>query len=166
MPTLDGEGGPVAAPRPPYAVLVFVALSTPLALLVETGLRALILPPEFEEVRGWLGPAVTPWAWALVPTVLAATALGVVVLRRLIARAQARPVPEGVPPEQALARGQFDALMLSSSVPQVPALAATILFMLGAELIPVLLAIVLATAGVVSLGFVFGRNTDAASASD
>ncbi len=41
--------------------------------------------------------------------------------------------------------------MLASSAPQVPAVAATVLFMFGASIVPVAVAMVTATAGVLSL---------------
>lgn len=144
-------------PAPPigrarlYGLLALVALSTPLALVVETGLRRLMMPPDFEQVRAWLSPTLTPWAWATVPITLLTTGLGWW-LQRVLARRGLRRRRPGLTEAQARARAEFDALMLASSAPQIPAIVATMLYMLGAELQPVVVAMGVATLGVLSLG--------------
>ncbi len=60
------------------------------------------------------------------------------------------------------ARAEFEALMLSTSAPQVPAVVATMLFMMGASLTPVLVCMGVAMLGVLSLGL-GGREPDEAS---
>jgi len=141
-----------------YGLLAVVALSTPLALVVETGLRSLIMPPEFEDVRRWLRSDVTPWAWAMAPAAVVATGLGFVLQRRLLGRALRIPKRPGMTEAAARERAELDALMLSTSAPQVPALVATLAFMVGAELLPVLVTVGVATVGVLSLGLTVGRG--------
>ena len=68
-------------------------------------------------------------------------------LRRGLARA--RP---GLAPDRARARAELDAAILASSVPQVPAVVGTMLFMMGAPLLPVVTAMAVAVLGVLSLG--------------
>lgn len=134
-----------------YGLLGLVALSTPLALAVETGMRRLLMPPDFDRVRAWLAPSLTPWAWAMALVTLATTGLGwwlYGVLRRRGLRRRRRP---GTTEAQAHAKAELDALMLASSAPQVPAVAATMLYMLGAELRPVVVTMAIATLGVLSL---------------
>lgn len=132
-------------------LLAVVAISTPLALAVETGLRWLLFPPEFDEVRAWLRPAITPWMWTASVLAIAFTLLGWKLQTWFVARRMSRLAEDKRTPE-AEAKAHFDALMLSSSCPQIPALFATFGFMIGAELLPVLVAIAIATAGVLTLG--------------
>ena len=47
---------------------------------------------------------------------------------------------------------ELDAAILASSVPQVPAVVGTMLFMMGAPLLPVVTAMAVAVLGVLSLG--------------
>lgn len=140
-----------------WGLLGLIALSTPLVWVVESGMRRLVFPPDFDAVRAWLSPTLTPWAWAMVPATLVTTGIGwwlyrVLARRELLAR---RP---GLTAEQVRAKAEFEALMLSSSAPQVPAVAATMLYMLGADVVPVAVAMVAATLGVVSLGIWIGRG--------
>lgn len=146
----------VLAPRRSrlIGVLVLVALSTPLALLVETGVRRLMMPPAFEQVRTWLSPALAPWAWATVPITLVATGLGWWLYGVLLRRALRRAAPE----QPAHDGARLEALILASSAPQLPAVGATVLFMLGAPLLPVIVAMGVATLGVLSLGWRLGRG--------
>ena len=132
-------------------LLAIVAVSTPLALAVETGLRVLLFPPEFEDVRMWLRPAITPWMWTASALAIGFTLLGLKLQKWFVARRMAR-LAEADRTRDAEAKAHFDALMLSSSCPQIPALLATFGFMLGAELLPVVIAIAIATAGVLILG--------------
>jgi hypothetical protein len=140
-----------------YGLLGLIALSTPLALVVETGLRRWMMPPDFDHVRAWLAPTVTPWAWATVPAAVVATGLGWW-LYRVLARRELKNRRPGQSEAQARAKAEFEALMLASSAPQVPAVAATMLFMLGADVVPVAVAMGVATLGVASLGVGLGQG--------
>jgi hypothetical protein len=132
-------------------LLGVVAVSTPLALAVETGLRYLLFPPEFEDVRMWLRPVITPWMWSASAFAVAFTLLGLKLQKWFVARRLAH-LPEDKRTPEAEAKAHFDALMLSSSCPQIPALFATFGFMVGSELLPVAVAIAIATVGVLTLG--------------
>ena len=140
-----------------YGLLGLIALSTPLALVVESGLRRLMMPPDFDVVRAWLAPTLTPWAWATVPATLVTTCLGWW-LYRVLSRRELRARRPGLTEEQARAKAEFEALMLASSAPQVPAVAATMLYMLGADVVPVVVSMLGATLGVVSLAGWIGRG--------
>lgn len=140
-----------------YGLLGLVALSTPLVLVVESGLRRLMMPPDFDAVRAWLSPTLTPWAWATVPATLVATGLGWWLFGVLVRREQSLLRP-GSSADEARAKAEFEALMLASSAPQVPAVAATMLYMAGAPWLPVASAMAMATVGVLSLGLRIGRG--------
>jgi len=140
-----------------YGVLAIVAMSTPLALAVETGLRQIIFPPEFDEVRMWLRPTITPWVWIATPACLLAIPLGAKLQRWLVARDLAKLPPERRT-EQERIECEFDALLLSTSAPQLPAVLATLAFMFGSGLLPVIVAMVIATVGVLGLGFTVARR--------
>jgi hypothetical protein len=140
-----------------YGLLGLVALSPPLALVVESGVRRLVMPPGFDAVRAWLSPTLTPWAWALVPITLVTSALGWW-LYRVLARRELRSRRPGLTDEQARAKAELEASMLASSAPQVPAVAATVLYMLGADLVPVAASMVGSTVGVLSRAACIGRG--------
>jgi hypothetical protein len=140
-----------------YGVLAIVACSTPLALAVETGLRQLIFTPEFDDVRMWLRPSITPWVWLAVPACVVAVPLGAKLQRWLVARDLAKLPPERRT-EQERIESEFDALLLSTSAPQLPAVIATLAFMFGSGLAPVAVAMVVATLGVLGLGLAVARR--------
>ena len=140
-----------------YGLLAIIGLSTPFALVVETGVRRLMMPPEFEQVRAWLRPDITPWAWVTVPLALVGTAVGFALQRWLARRELSKPPRAGVDPETARRKAEFEALMLSTSAPQIPALLATFAFMFGSALLPVLVSMGVATLGVISLGLAAPR---------
>lgn len=141
-------------------LLAVVAVSTPLALAVETALRVLLFPPEFEEVRMWLRPVITPWMWTASALAIGFTLLGIRLQKWFVARRMAR-LAEDQRTREAEAKAHFDALMLSSSCPQIPALLATFGFMVGADLLPVVVAIAIATTGVLTLGAILPGPDDA-----
>jgi hypothetical protein len=143
-------------PAKTYALLAFIAVSTPLALAVETGLRQLLFPPELEEIRAWLRPTITPWIWVM-PALATAAAVAGLWLQRWYAKREFFALPKPERTDAAWSDANFDALMLSTSAPQVPALLATIGFMAGAELPPVIAAIAVGTAGVLVQGVTLGR---------
>lgn len=132
-------------------LLGLICLSTPLALGVETVLRRLMMPPNFDAVRAWLEPSLTPWAWATVPVTVLATLLGWWIFGALRRRALKGRRP-GQDEAQARASAQLEAMILATSAPQIPAVAATLLFMMGASLVPVLVAMGVAMLGVLSIG--------------
>jgi hypothetical protein len=137
-------------------MLALVAVSTPLALLLETALRMLLFPPEFEEVRAWLRPTITPWVW-FTPILAAIATLGGLRLQRWYAARQFAALAPAKQTAEGWAAVNFDALMLSTSAPQVPALLATLAFMLGSAAPPVLAAIAVGTAGVLVQGLTLRR---------
>ena len=143
-----------------YGVLAIVAASTPLALGVETLMRRLTFPPEFDDVRMWLRPTITPWVWITPVLCAVATPLGAALQRWLVRRDLAR-VPAEQRTETKRIAAEFDALLLSTSAPQLPAVLATLAFMVGSGLAPVVAAMVIGTAGVLVLGWVVARRIPA-----
>jgi hypothetical protein len=132
-------------------VIAIVAASTPLAVVFETVLRRWLMPPEFEEVRAWWQPSVTPWMWLMPPLALLGIPLGLALQRWLVRRNLARlPQHRRTPAVESTA--VLDAMLLSTSVPQVPAVVATMGLLVGSKPAPVLLATAVATAGVLVIG--------------
>lgn len=146
-----------------YGVLAIVACSTPLALVVETGLRRVMFPPEFDDVRMWLRPSITPWVWLAPVACVVAVPLGAKLQRWLVARELARLAPERRT-QAARIEAEFDALLLSTSAPQLPAVIATFAFMFGSALLPVVVAMLVATVGVLGLGLAVARRIPPARA--
>ncbi len=156
---------------PLRAVVLLVAVSAPLALALETVLRNFVIVPmigpELEEIREFYWPALTDElreaalthaAWILVGVCALAGVLGVVLLRGAARRGieRARAEPNADPAE--LARIEVrDRILLLTSIPQVPAILATLCFAFGSRLLPVLVCMVVSTGFVVAQGLVGER---------
>ncbi|OGQ91918.1 MAG: hypothetical protein A2289_12095 [Deltaproteobacteria bacterium RIFOXYA12_FULL_58_15] len=109
-------------------------------------IRILVFPPEFEYLRDHLGPHTTAGVWALVPiaVVMAAAAF----FLQLHLQARAARLFSG---EKATWK-QFEGLMISASVAQIPGLLAIFGSMLGARFTAVLIVVIVSTTAVVLLG--------------
>ena len=149
---------------PIRAVVLLVAVSAPIALLFETGVRKLLFVPlvgeDVAEVREFYWPALTDevreaaltrTAWVLVGVSVLAGALGVALLRRA-----ARREIERNPGEQARSNIR-DRMLLLTSIPQVPAIVATLCFSFGSQLGPVLGCMIVSSAFVLAQGVVCER---------
>lgn len=132
------------------AAVAFVAVSAPMALGMESLLRKLLFPPEFEEMREFLQPGATTLAWAAVFATGAAALLAWVLAKRWIPPRLEEAIPTG--DEKAIRRAFIDKLMIAASIPQVPAIGATMCFMVGASLEPVLVSMAISTLAIVGLG--------------
>jgi hypothetical protein len=133
-------------------LLPLIAISSPLSLAVETAIRTALFTDDMRALRLMARDALTPVAWGFVPLTAAAAALGVFVhraaLRRTLAAAARRT---GNPDAEENAR--LTALYIATSVPQLPALAATFLFTAGARLLPVMITLLIAALGVMLQGW-------------
>ncbi|MCO4762269.1 MAG: hypothetical protein KC502_12235 [Myxococcales bacterium] len=131
------------------ALVVATAVAAPVALALETTIRLALLPPDFEQFRIFLRPTLTWVAWALVVASALSVSVGVSVHQRLYDRALAK---SGGRSPRHIAEAHAGAFLLSASVPQIPTLVATLTFTLGAEPLPVVLALIVSTIGVAILG--------------
>ncbi|MCA9714190.1 MAG: hypothetical protein KC468_05845 [Myxococcales bacterium] len=138
-------------------ISALVIISAPIALGIETAIRLAVAPPIFGRMRVYLRPTLTLIAWAFVGlTALAAILGGRLASRqlpRVLAESATRPTVAAPPIPwisrcPAAARAVLDRLMILCAIPQVPAIAATLLFMFGSELRPVLVAMAASSAGV------------------
>lgn len=136
------------AAKRPKALLWLTLLAAPVALAVETGLRLLIFPAEFELVREFLNPTLTPVAWALGGLSAAAGVAGLAVQRKVSERKLAK-LPSKCDTE-ARYHAVFGVFLLTTAVPQIPALLSTFAYMFGASLLPVLVGVGVSSVGVVS----------------
>jgi len=143
--------------RSTWVILVLITLSTPLALVVETVLRRIMFPPEFEEVRAFLRPSLELPTWSLLSLVVLMTFLGLRAQQRRITRRMAARPPEEQT-QHYRDKETLDSLVLFTSLPQIPAILAAFCFMFGASLVPVLANMALATAGVIWVGLSGLRN--------
>jgi hypothetical protein len=138
-------------------IVLLIAVSAPLALGFETALRKLVFVPlmgaELAEIREFYWPEltdqvreamVTQWAWRLVGVTVLAGVLGVLLLRR----ATRRPLDAGA---------IRDRMLLLTSIPQVPAILATLCFTFGSQLLPVLVSMGISTAFVLAQGILGDR---------
>jgi hypothetical protein len=126
-------------------VLLFIASAAPAAFAVEAAARALLFPADFEVLRAELEPTLTIVAWTLLAVCVASIPLGLACNRWLVRRGLAGP-SEASPARRE--RVELEALLLSSSIPQLPALLATVATLGGARVTPVLATLVVSTLGV------------------
>ncbi|MGE0789026.1 MAG: hypothetical protein AB7S26_25360 [Sandaracinaceae bacterium] len=138
----------MTARRPPAFALWLVILAAPVALAFETGLRKLLFPADFEIVREFLQPYLTPVAWVLGIIAGLGGWIGLGLQRRLSAR-RLEKLPANASPEMRHS-AVFAAFLLSVSLPQLPSVLSTICFTFGASIWPVLTGMVLCTLGVVA----------------
>lgn len=139
-------------------LLPLIALSSPLSLAVETAIRTALFTDDMRALRSMASDALTPIAWGFVPVTTAASLLGVFVHRAALRRALAAAARKvGNPDAEENAR--LTALYVATSVPQLPALAATFLFTAGARLEPVMTTLLIAAFGVMLQGWTAPRET-------
>jgi len=139
-----------ASPGNKRALVMLTVIAAPFALGFETVMRMVVFPPEFEEVRSLLGPTLTLAAWTLPVVCLVAAVAGVVFQRRLVARALRKLPADRQDDAASQEKARVGAFLLAASVPQVPAIVATVLFTFGASLVPVLVTVAVSTLGVVA----------------
>jgi hypothetical protein len=130
-----------------------MALATPGALGIETLARVLFLPPELEALRQELRAPLTPFAWGLLILTAAAVPLGFAT-RRAVERRLIAKVDSFGGGEKKRAEARFEALFVAASIPQIPAVFATLTLTFGADPLPVLIAVALSVAGVVAIAAV------------
>ncbi|MDQ3033931.1 MAG: hypothetical protein M3Y87_16055 [Myxococcota bacterium] len=125
------------------------AIAAPLALALESAVRWLLFPAEFEVVRGWLEPFLTPLAWLLAVVTVIAGAAGFALQRGLVARKLAKLGASSAAQREA-ARTQV--FLITASIPQLPAIASTFALMFGASLVPTLVGVTICTVSVLAQG--------------
>lgn len=130
------------------ALLFLTILAAPGALAFETLLRALLFDSDFELLREFLSPVLTPVAWVL-GLVAAAASLGGLALQRSMAEKRLARLPEGAGDEARY--GQvLGVFLFTTAAPQIPAILSTFAFMFGASLVPVLVGVGICTLGVIA----------------
>lgn len=137
----------MAEARSSRALLGLTILAAPGALAFETLLRTLLFPEEFELIREFLAPTLTPVAYVVAVLIALFAVVGVLLQKRLSTKRLAKL------PAEADAGVRFRAILgvflLTSSVPQIPTILSTFAYMFGASLVPVLIGIGLCSVGVV-----------------
>lgn len=142
------EGPPEATQG--LGITLLVALATPAALGLETLARVLLLPAELEQVRVELRPVLTPLSWGLLVATCAAVPVGAAVRRSMLRRSLAKvEATAGGPKRRAEAR--FEAMFVGTSVPQIPAIFATLALTAGSAPLPVVLAVAVSALAVVAI---------------
>ena len=119
------------------------------------------------------GPKLETPAWVCVGLTVALAAVGFGLQRRMCDRSlteltsgtlsdKDRKRLEGFGPEKSMSRVVLDKLFLTTSLPQLPALAATLFYMLGAPLTPVLVCMGISSLAVVGQALSVERQIAAA----
>ena len=128
--------------------MALVVTAVPVAWGAETGLRMAFFPPDFEQLRELLRPAMTSVARGLVVLTMALV-LPTYLLMRHLAHKRMRALPPLRPDLRAGAR--VLAFLGASSLLQIPGVLVTFAFMFGAAVKPVGACVALGTAGLVGL---------------
>lgn len=143
-------------------ITLLIAIATPFALGLETLARVLLLPAELEQVRTDLRPILTPLAWGLLVATCLAVPLGIAARRSMLRRSLAKvEATAGGPKKRAEAR--FEAMFVGTSVPQIPAIFATLALTAGSEPMPVVLAVAVSAGAVVAIATLDLEGSGAAS---
>lgn len=137
--------------RSRVTLIVLTVIAAPAALVFESLLRFLLFPEDFERVRVFLEPYLTPVAWGLAAVTLALSFVGYALQRTMSQKRVAR-IPEPKRTPERIERAKVGAFMLTASIPQIPAILATFAVMFGAAIVPAIAAIVIVTAAVLAIG--------------
>lgn len=139
-------------------IVLVIAISAPMAMGLETLARTFILAPaigpEFDEIREFFSPPLTRFAWGLTGACVLAGGVGIALLRRAFAKLESESGRDETTPEGEVR----DKLLLLTSIPQIPAILATLCFMLGSSIVPVLVCMAISTVFVLIMGFVGERH--------
>jgi hypothetical protein len=161
----------VSAPEPPRAVnpspslavtILLIAISAPVALVFETLLRKQvlrrILGSDLDHIRAFFSPPLTSIAWALAWVTVLAGVIGVALVPFAVRRTEAAAQKSGLDlNREAREKRALGPLFLLTSIPQVPAIFATVCFTCGALLTPVIVAMAVSTVAVLAQGYVAAR---------
>ncbi|AKF03765.1 hypothetical protein [Sandaracinus amylolyticus] len=131
-------------------------LAAPIALAFESVLRWLLFPPDFEAVRAFLEPFLTPLAWLLVVISALAGIAGTFAQRTIAARRIAKLGAGATAVQIETVRNQV--FLITASIPQLPTIASTFAFMFGASLVPTLVGVAIGTLSVLAQGVVLMRG--------
>lgn len=143
------------SPRSRVVLVTLVVTAVPVAWGVETALRAVLFPPEFEELRAMLRPGLTVVARGLVVATLALLWPTWALMRWLVRR-RLRGLPGRRPDLRAGVR--LMAFLGASSVLQVPGVIATFAGLFGADSRAVAGVVGVGTLGLLGLGWVTLRD--------
>lgn len=138
----------MADKRPATTLLWLTIVAAPAALAIETGLRLLLFPPEFELIRELLNPYLTIVAWLVALIAGVGAWVGLIVQRRVVHKRIAK-LPEEANTLERRHQVAIGVFLLSTAIPQIPSIVATFCFMFGASIVPVLVAIALTSIGVI-----------------
>ncbi len=151
VPCVNGQPSPRLRRFKRVLVAITVA-STPLALGVETLMRTQIFPlflgGQFEEVRVFLEPQMTPVAWAFCGITTLAGFAGLALQKRVLRRALEKLPPERRALPGARERAVLGSFLVAASVPQLASVGSTLLFTFGASLVPVVVGVVIGSSAV------------------
>lgn len=138
-------------------IVVMLALSTPASLAAETLIRRALFTPDMQLLRALLRPHLTPVAWALLAVTTTAALAGVAVQRQ-VHRWMFGRLGERASLPAARHQAELGTMYLAASVVQLPTLASTVTYTLGAELAPVAAALGVAAVGVAAMGAFGARD--------
>ena len=140
-------------------LVLAIALAGPTVLLLDLLVRRFAIGAQPEEVRSLLAATMTPLAWWVVPLPLVGGVVGFLWYPPRWAKARARwqrdPATSAA---DAVQRAELEALLLTTTLAQVPALLGDLSVMLGAEMAPALCATSLSVAAVLLIGLLGPRR--------
>ncbi|MCA9529956.1 MAG: hypothetical protein KC543_07450 [Myxococcales bacterium] len=143
--------------RSTVALVVVTAIAVPAALVFALLVRQVFSTPGLVAAQDYLGPRVEPLAWWLVGATVLASLLGFALQRWLYRRAVARLED----PYEGAERAGLGALLIASSVPQLPALAVCITYMLGGPFEPAFVGAAISLGAVLIMAVAMTHARDA-----
>ncbi len=139
-------------------VLVAIAVAGPIALGFDLIARRFVLANQPEDVRLWMAEQITHYAWFLLPGPVLGGLLGFALYRSMVRKAEVRIatldlVRQGAEREKA----ELPAMLIGTTMAQVPALLGDLSVMLGARLTPALCTTAISVTMVLAIGL-YGRS--------
>jgi len=126
-----------------------IAASAPMTLATEHAVRPYVLSPEILELRLWIADPMTDSAWLVVWSCGLFVLLAAAVMQRML-KPWWSEFGEPQPP-RSVQRRFLNVVMISTSIVQAPAILQTFLVMLGADLRPALITMVVTSVAIVGI---------------
>lgn len=136
-------------------MVVLIASGGPMMLLLDLLLRGVVLAEQPEDVRVMAGELATNFAWYVVPCPALGGLAGFFLYPKLYAYQLARASPGD--PEKARNNADLTAMMVTASLPQLPALLGDLSVLMGGQITPVLYSTSISTVAVLLITLVAPR---------
>ncbi len=135
-----------------------------MSLALETTLRTLLFPPEFELLRELLAPTIESWGTTMIVACVAFGIVGAVVVQRVVTALVQERRALTLDALPAFERRIDDRLLVLTSIPQIPAIIATMSVMFGGPFSPALTCMAVSSAAILTQALLIERALAGAEA--